>query len=135
MAANSNAYIHTIEPDVMCADIATKIYEHAGFAHRITVHLGTLQTEEQFVKDHGKFDFIFIDHEKELYLKDLKELERLNAIQQGTTVFGDNIVYPGSPDYVEYIKNSNNYDSTLYHSYLEYSNYPDGVLISKRISE
>jgi catechol O-methyltransferase len=70
------------------------------------------------VKNHGKFDLVFIDHVKHLYLPDFKELERLGAIRQGTTVFGDNIIYPGSPDYLQHLQHNENYDSTLYHSYL-----------------
>lgn len=49
-----------------------------------------------------------------------------------TVVVGDNILYPGCPDYLQHLQLSNDYDSTLYHSYLEYSNYRDAVLISER---
>jgi catechol O-methyltransferase len=117
MAANSNAYIHTIEPNSAYAAIATKIHEHAGLENKIIIHLGTLQTQEHFMKGHGKFDFILIDHLKHLYLSDFKELERLHAIQQGTFIFADNVISPGSPDYLKYLNHSSNYDSTLYHSY------------------
>lgn len=48
---------------------------------------------------------------------------------------GDNIIYPGSPDYLAFFKQSELYDSTLYHSFLEYSDTPDAVLVSERIAE
>ena len=48
-------------------------------------------------------------------------------------VVGDNIVYPGSPAYLAYFKESEMYDSVLYHSYLEYTDDPDAVLVSERI--
>ena len=35
-----------------------------------------------------------------------------------TIVVGDNIVRPGCPDYLEYLKNNENYESVLYHTYL-----------------
>jgi catechol O-methyltransferase len=88
---------------------------------RIIVHEGVLQSLESFVQNHGKFDVVFIDHVKGLYLSDFLHLERLGAIGVGTTVFGDNIIYPGSPDYLEHLKSHSKYDSVLYHSYLEYS--------------
>lgn len=77
---------------------------------------------------------IFIDHWKSLYLPDLKWLEEKGAIRKGTVVAGDNIVCPGIPDYLAYFKESKDYDSTLYHSNLEYSDRPDAVLISERIN-
>jgi predicted O-methyltransferase YrrM len=70
---------------------------------------------------------------KHLYLHDLKELERMGAIGKGTVVVGDNIIYPGAPDYLKYFQESSQYDSTLYHSYLEYTNQPDAILISEKI--
>lgn len=78
---------------------------------------------------------IFIDHIKNLYLPDLKWLEEHGAISKGTVVIGDNIIYPGSPEYLHHFKNDDRYNSILYHSYLEYSDQPDAVLVSERISE
>lgn len=71
---------------------------------------------------------------KHLYLSDLKELEELGTIRQGTVVFADNIIRPGCPDYLQHMQNSDQYSSTLFHSYLEYSNIPDAVLVSLRIA-
>lgn len=42
------------------------------------------------------------------------------------------MIYPGSPDYLEHMRNHRKYDSVLYYSYLEYSEWPDAVLISRR---
>jgi catechol O-methyltransferase len=57
-------------------------------------------------------------------------LEQLGAVKKGTVVIGDNIICPGSPDYLKHFKENTDFDSTLYHSYLEYTNYPDAVLVS-----
>jgi catechol O-methyltransferase len=77
---------------------------------------------------------IFIDHLKGLYLPDFKFMESSGLIKKGTVVIGDNIICPGSPDYHEHFKQNNQYDSTLFHSYVEYSDIPDAVLVSVRIS-
>lgn len=50
-------------------------------ADRIVIHLGTVQTQEGFITQHGKFDLIFIDHLKQLYLQDFKELQRMQAVK------------------------------------------------------
>jgi catechol O-methyltransferase len=69
---------------------------------------------------------------KELYLPDFLELEAVGAIGVGTTVIGDNMIYPGSPDYLEHMRSHSKYNSTLYYSHLEYTERPDAVLVSRR---
>lgn len=51
-------------------------------------------------------------------------------IKKGAIVVGDNIITPGSPDYLEHFKNNVNFDSVLEHSYVEYCDIPDAILIS-----
>jgi catechol O-methyltransferase len=85
------------------------------------------------IQKRGPYDAILIDHIKNLYLSDFKLLEEYGIIKKGTILIGDNIIYPGSPDYLAFFKESKDYDSTLYHSYLEYCNKPDAVLISIKL--
>lgn len=47
---------------------------------------------------------ILVDHVKNLYLEDFKKLESYGVIKKGTLVIGDNIIAPGSPDYLAYFK-------------------------------
>ena len=47
---------------------------------------------------------IFVDHVKNLYLSDFKLLEGYGVVKSGTVVIGDNIITPGSPDYLQYFK-------------------------------
>ena len=55
-------------------------------------------------KEEGKqIDFLFIDHVKHLYLSDLKLALELQILAKGCVVVGDNILYPGSPDYKAYM--------------------------------
>lgn len=74
MTHASNAIVHTIDPSVQFTNVARRIHEHAGVADRIKIHVGTLQSQNAFIKDHGAFDMIFIDHVKHLYLPDFKYL-------------------------------------------------------------
>lgn len=87
-------------------------------AGRIVIHLGTVQTQEGFITQHGKFDLIFIDHLKQLYLQDFKELQHMQAAKKGTVVVADNIIFPGSPDYLEHFRANECFDSVLYHGYV-----------------
>ncbi len=96
----SGAEVHTIEIAKKYADIAHKIHTHAGLGNKIKIHVGTVQTSFDYIKSSGPFDIIFIDHIKNEYLNDLKRLYNYGVIKVGTVVIGDNIIYPGSPDYL-----------------------------------
>ena len=63
-----------------------------------------------------KFDFIFIDASKSEYLSYLKLLEKYNKIQKGSIIAADNVKIFANrmKDYLEYVRNSGNYDSKYY---------------------
>ncbi len=60
---------------------------------------------------------MFFDHVKQIYLEDLKWLELRGAIKKGTVIVADNVIYPGSPRYLAFMKGHDLYESTLYHSF------------------
>eukprot|EP00435_Cladocopium_sp_Y103_P042930 s1628_g12.t1 len=94
---DTSAEIITVDPDIMAYAISSSIYEQAGVRDRITM-------KTDFSKEEGKqIDFLFIDHVKHLYLSDLKLALELQILAKGCVVVGDNILYPGSPDYKEYM--------------------------------
>ena len=129
--------IVTVESNAQSAEIARRIHQHAGVAHRI--HIVARATDRviprlqnQFRVD--SFDFIFIDHHKDYYLRDLKLLEDEGLIKRGTMVVADNVLMPGAPDYLRYIRNSPHYTSNMHKSHVEYSNdMVDGVEVSVRV--
>jgi catechol O-methyltransferase len=47
---------------------------------------------------------IFIDHVKNQYLSDFHLLQKYGILHKGILVIGDNIITPGSPDYLEFFK-------------------------------
>ena len=53
------------------------------------------------------FDFIFLDHDKDTYLKDLKLLEQRNLLTPDCTIVADNVIFPGAPGFLEYVTESN----------------------------
>jgi catechol O-methyltransferase len=128
--------IVTIEANDESAATARRIHEHAGVENRIQIVLD--QTDraiphlsKQFNVD--SFDFIFIDHHKQAYLSDFKLLENVGLIKRGTMIVADNVIYPGAPDYINYVRNNPHYTSTLHESTLEYDkNIRDGVEVSIR---
>jgi len=60
-------------------------------------------------------------------------LEEVGLIKSGTVIVADNVVIPGAPDYLEYIRNNPNYTTTLHEENLQYNeNLVDGIEISIR---
>ncbi|CAF3467471.1 unnamed protein product [Rotaria socialis] len=127
----------TVESNPESATIARRIHEHAGVSNRIHIVVEpTDQAIPQLKKlfNVDSFDFIFIDHTKNAYLRDFRLLEQESLIKSGTVIVADNVVIPGAPDYLKYVRNSSNYTTELHKTKLEYSNYiPDGVEVSMRL--
>jgi len=130
--------LFSIEIKPLHAAIATKILEYAGLSDRVKVVVGTVETKLAWLKTHvvegrGGADLVFLDHSKEHYLPDFKRLEESGVVRKETVVVADNCLYPGCPDYVEYITTNSNYDSKRYESELEYKEgRPDHVYVSRR---
>lgn len=49
------------------------------------------------------FDFVFLDHDKDCYLSDLKRLEDSGMLASNCMIVADNVVFPGAPGYLEYV--------------------------------
>ncbi|CAF3571998.1 unnamed protein product [Rotaria sordida] len=126
----------TIEADSQSAEIARTILEYAGVINRVKI---INDYTENVIPNLSKnfnidsFDFIFIDHWKDAYLRDFKMLEDIGLIKSKTMIVADNVIRPGVPDYLEYVRNNPNYTSTFYPGKIEYrEDLDDGIEISIR---
>jgi len=119
----------TFELRPIIAAIATKIIEHAGLSSKVIQVPGTLDTHLHKLGS-DTFDFVFIDHWKDSYKKDLIRLESSGCMQAGTMVIADNCKIPGAPKYVEYMRGNANYNVRVLESILEYTDEVDHVYIS-----
>ena len=110
--AAPSARIVSVEFNPANAEIARRIFEHAGVNSRVTVVVGTLgdggKTVEALKTDQGfaasSVDLIFVDHDKNAYLPDLKLILREAWLRHGGVVVADNIKFPGAPDYRAYMQ-------------------------------
>ncbi|CAF1415245.1 unnamed protein product [Rotaria sordida] len=131
-----NVLFITIEANSQSAEIVRSIFEFAGVTNRINI----INDYSDNVIPHlsknfniDSFDFIFIDHFKDVYLRDFKMLEDTRLIKAGTMIVADNVITPGAPDYLKYVRNNPNYTSTFYEGKIEYrEDLDDGVEISIR---
>lgn len=97
------------------------------------------------------FDLVFLDHWKDRYLPDTKLMEagflahflkppssashtdfsfvfqECGLLRKGSVLLADNVICPGSPDYLDYVRNSPKYRSQYFKSHLEYTKVEDGL--------
>ena len=132
----AQSHIYSIEADQESAEIAQALHQFAGVNDRITVINQYTDTAIPQLKEKCQletFDLIFIDHYKDAYLRDLRLLEQYGLIGKGTMVVADNVITPGAPDYLAYVRNNPNYTTTFYEGTIEYrEDLPDGIEISIR---
>ncbi|KAM6386377.1 transmembrane O-methyltransferase homolog [Alca torda] len=79
---------------------------------------------------HGlmKVDFVFMDHWKRCYLRDLQLLESHQLLAEGATVLADNVLFPGAPHFLQYAKTCGKYRCRVHRASLEYFRaIPDGI--------
>jgi catechol O-methyltransferase len=109
-----DAHLYSVEYLEANADIARRIWEHAGVADRLTVVVGTLDdggaTIERLRSEcgfsAGTLDFLFIDHDKDAYLPDLERILELGWLHPGSVVLADNVRFPGAPEYRAYLESA-----------------------------
>lgn len=51
-------------------------------------------------------DLLFLDHHKPAYTTDLKLCETLRLVAPGTVLAADNVIKPGNPPYLQYVRSS-----------------------------
>lgn len=126
----SDARLYSIELNSANAQIARRIWDHAGLGDRVTVIVGHLgdggSTLDQLRTAHGfapgELDFVFIDHDKAAYLPDLQHILDQNWLHRGSVVVADNVKFPGAPQYRAYLRQQEgkNWRTTEYKTHVEY---------------
>jgi catechol O-methyltransferase len=108
----ANARLCSVEFNPANADIARRIWTHAGVSDRLTVVVGTLgdggatieRLRSEFGFNDGAIAFVFIDHDKSAYLSDLKRIIAERWLHPGSIVVADNVKFPGAPEYRAYMQ-------------------------------
>ena len=125
-----NSKLTSIEANEKFAQIAKEHIEISGLSKNHILKIG--KSSDLIPSLEEQYDFVFIDHWKDLYLKDLQLLEQFGLLKQGAWVFADNVVLFNLEDYLDYVRTSPDYKSKFIPTLREYSkSHPDGVEISK----
>jgi catechol O-methyltransferase len=139
--AAPHAAVYSVELAEANAEIARRIWAHAGVADRVTCVVGTVgdggSTLDRLAEhgfDAGKLDLLFIDHDKSAYLQDLQSILDRGWLHPGSIVVADNILLPGAPKYREYMRKQQGklFDTVEHKAHGEYQTLvPDMVLESE----
>jgi catechol O-methyltransferase len=109
--AAPSAEVVSVELSAANAEVAQRIWAHAGVDDRVHCVVGTIGdggltldtlTNERGV-DAEKVDLLFIDHDKGAYLPDLQSILDRRWLHRGSIVVADNMLIPGSPKYREFM--------------------------------
>tara|TARA_B100001057_G_scaffold428186_1_gene453461 strand:- start:3512 stop:4276 length:765 start_codon:yes stop_codon:yes gene_type:complete len=126
---DSKSRLTSIESNKKFAEIAKEHISISGLSEHHNLIIG--RSSEVIPSLNKKYDFVFIDHWKDLYLKDLKSLEENNLIKKDAWIFADNVILFNLEDYLSYVRSSPKYISRFIPTKREYSkSHPDGVEIS-----
>ena len=128
--ANGSKLI-SVDIDSKSIEISKKMVTFAGLDHKIQFIEGSASEVIPTLEE--VFDFVFIDHGKKSYLKDLLLLEEHSLLNQNAVVFADNvgIFETDLENYLKHVRNSKLYQTSNIASKLEYrDNIYDSVEIS-----
>ena len=110
--AAPSAKVYSVEFSAANAEVARRIWAHAGVGDRITCVVGTIgdggRTLDALATEHGfapgSLDLLFIDHDKRAYLPDLQSILDRGWLHPGSIVVADNVRIPGAPKYRAYMR-------------------------------
>ena len=128
-----------LEIDKKLANIAKKNIEKAGLSDKIKVINGdALEIIPKLNNNQYRFDLVFIDAVKNQYLEYLKLIEEndlMNKEETAVVVIADNVlIYENEMrDYLDYVRNSGQYNSYTTETTLEFTkNVKDALEVSIR---
>ncbi|XP_030640624.1 catechol O-methyltransferase A isoform X1 [Chanos chanos] len=124
------ASLITLEFNPDYAAVARQVIAHSGLQDKI--HLVEGPSGDSIPKLKERFgitslDFVFLDHWKDRYVPDTKLLEECGLLRKGSVLLADNVICPGAPEYLDYVRNNPRYESRYFQSHLEYTNVEDGL--------
>ncbi|KAL4923225.1 uncharacterized protein BDV17DRAFT_296561 [Aspergillus undulatus] len=108
-AGTGDEVYYSVEKNPEFAAVATALLSLAGLSDFVQVVIGSSSTSiVRLCTDHGldRIDLLFLDHYKPFYAADLKLCEDLDLIVPNTVIAADNVIHPGNPPYLKYVRSS-----------------------------
>ncbi|CAG8421933.1 unnamed protein product [Penicillium salamii] len=97
----------SLEMNPEFAAVIMSLVDLAGLGDIVKVIVGASDASIVRLVSEGQLDHIdlmFLDHYKPAYTTDLKLCEELKLITPGSVMAADNVIKPGNPPYLEYVR-------------------------------
>ncbi len=144
--AAPESQVYSVELSPANAEVAQRIWAHAGVDDRVVCVVGTIgdggQTLDALANEHGlragSVDLLFIDHEKSAYLSDLQAILDRGWLHKGSLAVADNVRIPGAPKYRAYMREQQGtlWNTVEHKTHVEYQTLiPDLVLESEYLGD
>ncbi|XP_062446565.1 catechol O-methyltransferase isoform X1 [Rhea pennata] len=120
----------TVEFNPEFAAIARQVIEFAGVQDKVNILEGPSeeiipQLKKKYEVD--TLDFVFLDHWKDRYSPDTILLQECNLLRKGSVLLADNVICPGAPEFLNYVRNSPHFQCSNYPAHLEYMGVQDAM--------
>jgi len=99
----------SLERNPEFAAVIMSLVDLAGLSDVVKVVVGPSSESIKRLHTTGSLqhiDLVFLDHYKPAYTSDLKLCEHLGLIRPGTVLAADNVIKPGNPPYLEYVRST-----------------------------
>ena len=98
----------SLERNPVFAAVIMSLVDLAGLNNIVKVMVGSSAESVKRLHANGltHIDLMFLDHYKPAYTTDLKLCEHLRMVTPGSTLAADNVIKPGNPPYLEYVRSS-----------------------------
>ena len=100
---------YSLERNSQFAQNIKALVDFAGLTDIVEVIVGPSSDSIKQLHRSGKIkhvDMMFLDHYKPAYTTDLKLCESLGLVGKGTLLAADNVITPGNPPYLKYVRSS-----------------------------
>ncbi|OTB06744.1 hypothetical protein M426DRAFT_72199 [Hypoxylon sp. CI-4A] len=100
---------YSLEMNPEFAAVITMLVDLAGLSEVVKVIVGPSSQSLERLHRQGvlkHIDLLFLDHYKPAYTPDLKLCEELGLVAGGSIYAADNVVKPGNPVYLEYVRST-----------------------------
>ncbi|CAF9904392.1 hypothetical protein IMSHALPRED_000021 [Imshaugia aleurites] len=109
----------SLERNPEFAAVIMSLVDLAGLSDTVKVVVGSSAASIKRLHATGsltQIDLMFLDHYKPAYTTDLKLCEHLKLVTPGTVLAADNVIKPGNPPYLEYVRNRTSEKQKQYES-------------------
>ena len=99
--------LFSLERNPEFAAVIASLVDLAGLRDVVKVVVGPSAESIKRIHRDGsltRIDLMFLDHYKPAYTTDLKLCEHLQLVTPGSVLIADNVIYPGNPPYLEYVR-------------------------------